>query len=81
MEEEDEAPPVMIHVRFHPSGAVLEIGERPKGKNPQEWFDFLSERVGAECYQAFSGGRGVFRMPREQVDYFGKEAPQRLARL
>jgi hypothetical protein len=66
--DEEEAPQVMIHVRFHPNGSVLEIGERPKGKNPQEWFDVLSEKVGSKTYQAFSGGRGVFRMTREQCD-------------
>jgi hypothetical protein len=71
---EEEAPQVVIHVRFHPNRGVIEIGERPKGKNPQEWFEFLSERVGAKTYQAFSGGRGVFRMSREQCDALRAEA-------
>jgi hypothetical protein len=68
MDEEEEAPQVMIHVRFHPNGSVIEIGERPKGKNPQQWFDFLSERIGDKAYQALMGGRGVFRMTREACD-------------
>jgi hypothetical protein len=58
---------VIIHARFSPNGTVVEIGERPAGLTPQEWFDFLSERAG-DSYQVFSGGRGMFRMPREQVD-------------
>jgi hypothetical protein len=58
---------VIIHARFAPNGTVVEIGERPTGLTPQEWFDFLSERAG-DAYQVFSGGRGMFRMPREQVD-------------
>ncbi len=63
-----ESQTVMIHIRFAPNGTVVEIGERPAGKNPQEWFDRLSERVGGTSYQALSGGRGVFRLTREQVD-------------
>jgi hypothetical protein len=58
---------VIIHARFAPNGTVVEIGERPTGLTPQEWFEFLSERAG-DAYQVFSGGRGVFRLPREQVD-------------
>jgi hypothetical protein len=71
---EEEAPQVMVHVRFAPNGTVLEIGERPKGKNPQEWFEFLSERIGGTSYQPLSGGRGVFRLTREQCHGFRAEA-------
>ncbi len=66
MEQEEQK--VVIHVRFAPNGDVVEIGERPKGKNPQEWFDILSERFGGEHYLGLSGGRGVFKLTREQVD-------------
>jgi hypothetical protein len=59
---------VIIHVRFAPNGSVVEIGERPVGKNPQEWFEYLSEKVGSTTYQPLSGGRGVFRLTRPQVD-------------
>lgn len=65
-EEEDNK--VVVHVRFAPNGDVVEIGERVKGKNPQEWFDFLSERFGAEHYLGLSGGRGVFRLTKEQLE-------------
>jgi len=58
---------VLIHVRFAPNGTVVEIGERPAGPTPQEWFDFLAERL-ETAYQAFSGGRGIFRVSREEID-------------
>ncbi len=58
---------VMIHVRFAPNGGVTEISERPASVGAQEWFDCMS-RGTANCYEALSGGRGIFRVPREQVD-------------
>ncbi len=58
---------VMVHVRFSPDGAVVEIGERPPSLTPQAWFNRLSEKAGPG-FQALSGGRGVFRLPREEVD-------------
>ena len=39
---EEEEDKVVVHVRFAPNGDVVEVGERVKGKNPQEWFDFLA---------------------------------------
>jgi hypothetical protein len=74
-----ESPNVMIHVRFAPNGTVVEISERPTGKNPQEWFDYLSDRVGGSTYQPFSGGRGVFRLTREQVDSLKAESAPSVA--
>jgi hypothetical protein len=62
-----DATEVMIHVRFAPNGAVTEIGERPGACPPQDWFNLLTEKVG-EQYQPLSGGRGVFRVAREQVE-------------
>lgn len=59
--------PAIIHVRFAPSAAVIEISERPPALSPQEWFNFLSYKAAA-AYQALSGGRGVFRLTREEVD-------------
>ncbi len=58
---------VMIHVRFAPNGGVTEISERPASAGAQEWFDCMS-RGTENCYEALSGGRGIFRVPREQVD-------------
>lgn len=57
---------VIIHARFAANGTIAEISERPQGLNPQEWFDFLSYRVPL-TYQALAGGRGVFRLTREEL--------------
>ena len=69
-----ESQNVMIHVRFAPNGTIVEISERPAGKSPQEWFDYLSDRVGGSTYQPLSGGRGVFRLTRGQVDSLKAES-------
>jgi hypothetical protein len=58
---------VNIHVRFAPNGTVVEISERPQALSPQDWFNYLSDKAGA-VYQAFSGGRGLFRLTRAGVD-------------
>jgi len=58
---------VMIHVRFAPNGEVVEIGERPTGSTPMDWFNCLSDKAGMH-YQPFVGGRGVFRLTRQEVD-------------
>jgi hypothetical protein len=57
----------MIHVRFSPDGSVTEIGERPPALNAQAWFNRLSEKAGMS-YQPLSGGRGLFRLARTDVD-------------
>ena len=57
----------VIHVRFLPDGSVTEIGERPAGAGAQQWFDRLIGRAG-NGYQALSGGRAVFRVPRAEID-------------
>jgi hypothetical protein len=61
------SPPVMIHVRFSPDGSVVEIGERPADLDPQAWFNRLSDKAGTG-YQPLSGGRGLFRLSRADVD-------------
>jgi hypothetical protein len=58
---------VVIHVRFAPDGAVTEIGERPESLSAQAWFNRLSLEAG-NAYQALSGGRGVFRIARTEVE-------------
>ncbi|MBY0579640.1 MAG: hypothetical protein K2P57_11405 [Burkholderiales bacterium] len=58
---------VMIHVRFATDGSVNEIGERPSGASAQTWFNHLSRNT-LNCYEALSGGRGIFRIARDQVD-------------
>jgi hypothetical protein len=58
---------VMIHVRFAADGTVTQIGERPPATAAQDWYDRLSIKAGMS-YQALSGGRGVFRLPRSDVE-------------
>ncbi|MFY9641162.1 MAG: hypothetical protein WCD20_16680 [Rhodomicrobium sp.] len=58
---------VMIHVRFAPDGSVTTIGERPESLSAQEWFNRLS-LVPSNAYQPLSGGRGVFRIGRAEVE-------------
>lgn len=62
-----ESTNIIVHVRFAPNGTVTEIGERPEGLEPQDWFNYLSDNAGTN-YQALSGGRGVFRLTRDAVD-------------
>jgi len=57
----------MIHLRFFPDGTVAEIGERPSEVKPHDWFKYLSRHT-RNAYQALSGGRGLFRLPRTEVD-------------
>ena len=59
--------PIVIHVRFAPDGTVTEIGERPASLSAQAWFNKLS-LAAASDYQPLSGGRGVFRLPRADLD-------------
>jgi hypothetical protein len=63
---------VIVHVRFAPNGAVTEIGERPASLTPQAWFDRLSMIAGT-VYQPLSGGRGVFRLTRGEIDGFNPQ--------
>jgi hypothetical protein len=63
------AAEVIIHVRFSPSGAVTDIGSRPDAVTSQKWFEYLSGKAG-ESYQPLAGGRGVFRIPRNDLETF-----------
>lgn len=64
---------VVLHARFAPNGTVVEIGERPPGLTPQDWFNFLSNRAG-EVYQTLAGGRGVFRLTGAKLDALKRAA-------
>ena len=68
-----ESQSVLIHVRFAPNGAVVEISERPAALSPQQWFDFLSGAA-ADVYQALAGGRGVFRLTKGALDALKTES-------
>lgn len=57
---------ILIHVRFNNDGTVLEISERPLSLTPQQWFARLTEKAG-NVFQALTGGRGVFRLPANEV--------------
>ena len=58
---------VMIHVRFASDGTVMEIGERPSAMTAQAWFNLLS-RSTTDTYEALSGGRALFRIPKPQLE-------------
>ena len=73
-----ESQNLLIHARFSPDGTVSEIGERPQGFTPQDWFNYLSIEAAA-AYQALAGGRGVFRLTRESVDAFKASATAQVA--
>jgi hypothetical protein len=62
-----EKTEVLIHARFAPNGTVVEIGERPATLDPQDWFNILSDKAGTH-YQTFAGGRGVFRLSRQELE-------------
>jgi len=57
----------IIHVRFASDGTVAEISERPSQLSPQQWFNELSDAA-PTLYQALAGGRGIFRLSREQLE-------------
>jgi hypothetical protein len=57
----------VIHVRFNPNGTVAEIGQRPAGATDQQWFNFLSRNT-LNRYEAYAGGRGVFKLPKAQAE-------------
>ncbi|MGJ4932527.1 hypothetical protein ACQR1I_08260 [Bradyrhizobium sp. HKCCYLS2038] len=59
---------ITLHVRFAPDGTVAEISERPAALTPQQWFNKLSEAIGMKAYQTFAGGRGVFKVARDDVE-------------
>ena len=74
METKDaENQNVLIHVRFAPNAAVVEISERPPGMSGQDWFYFLSDKA-ASVYQPLAGGRGVFRLTRAAIDTLKAES-------
>ena len=68
-----ETQSVLIHVRFAPNGAVVEISERPAELSPQQWFNFLSGAA-ADVYRALAGGRGVFRLTTGVIDALKTES-------
>lgn len=45
----------------------MQIGERSEGTPVQEWLNRLGGST-QNCFEALSGGRGIFRLGREQVE-------------
>ena len=68
--ENDE---IMIHVRFSPDGTVASIGERPSALCEQDWFNLLASST-TDSYETLSGGRALFRLPRQQVEQLKSSA-------
>jgi hypothetical protein len=57
----------VVHVRFNNDGTVMEIGECPEALTPKAWFKVLSQQT-LNRYQAMAGGRGMFRLPRTEME-------------
>ncbi len=70
---------VVIHVRFANDGAVQEIGERPAGIPAQAWFGRLWKKAG-DRFQTFAGGRGIFRLPRAELEELRAQGAEPAAR-
>ena len=68
--ENDE---IMIHVRFSPDGTVASIGECPGELSTQDWFNLLASST-IDSYETLSGGRALFRLPRQQVEQLKSSA-------
>lgn len=68
-----ESESVLVHLRFAPDGSVTEISQRPAALSPQAWYNFLSYKA-ATAYQPLAGGRGVFRLSRNEIDKLQAEA-------
>ena len=73
-----EPDKILIHFRFAPNGTIVEIGERPQGLTPQQWFDVLSLNA-IDARQGFAGARGVFRLTRERIDALKAESEKSAA--
>jgi len=58
---------VVVHGRFAPNGTVMELGERPTGLTPQEWFNFLSVNA-SDAYKTLAGSRITFTLTRGRLD-------------
>ena len=64
---------IMIHVRFAPDGSVVTIGECPGALSTQAWFNLLASST-TDSYETLSGGRALFRLPKQQVDQLKSSA-------
>ena len=60
-----DASAILTHVTFAPDGSVAAISSKPEAAGPQQWFNFLTRNT-TDCFQALSGGRGVFKVSAAQ---------------
>lgn len=65
---------VLVHVRYHPNGEVLSIGEKPERLSESQWLKHLLDTASPH-YQAFAGGRGFFRIPRGDFESLIRRLP------
>ena len=61
-----------VHVVFSNDGSVKKISGCPEGIGGQDWFNFLSRKT-CDRYESLSGGRGVFRFEKEEIEALAGE--------
>ena len=57
---------------FSNDGCVKRISGCPEGIGGQDWFNFLSRKT-CDRYESLSGGRGVFRFEKEEIETLAGE--------
>ncbi|BBU63372.1 hypothetical protein MSC49_33070 [Methylosinus sp. C49] len=65
---------VIIMVRFRPDTTVWEINGLPAHLDKQAWYKLLCQRAG-DKYETRAGGRGYFRLTREQYEAIAARNP------
>lgn len=65
---------VIIMVRFRPDTTVWEINGRPDHLDKQAWFHLLCKRA-ASKFETRAGGRGYFRLSREEYEAIAARNP------
>jgi len=65
---------VIIMVRFRPDTTVWEINGLPAHLDKQAWFNLLCKRA-SDKYETRAGGRGYFRLTREQYEAIAARNP------
>ncbi len=67
------ATDIVIHGRYAQDGTILEIGERPDGVSPQQWFNLLCVKI-PEAAKPLAGGRIIFRVSAPELETLKTEA-------
>ena len=58
---------ILLHVRFRPDAAILNIDECPAEMTNEEWFKRLCARAGGK-FATRAGGRGFFRLTHVELE-------------